>query len=121
MKVMLEKVIGQSVETSLGGDNAACIVNLVKGTAATVPTRTRHFGIRCSYLLGHTRCEGVAICSVPGTDIPADALTKVLPKSKLAESRLRLNARTLDEVSNSLQLQGFEEECLCLHCLLRRT
>lgn len=101
VKVMLEKVTGHSLGTFLGGDNAACIVNLVKGTTATVPTRTRHFGIRCSYLRDHTKSEGIEIRHVPGAEIPADALTKVLPRCKLAESRMRLNVRALD-ASNSL-------------------
>ena len=99
VKVMLEKLIGESAETYLG-DNAACIVNLLKGTDATVPTRTRHFGIRCSYLRDHAKSEGVEIY---GSDIPADALTKVLSRCKLAESRLKLNVvKALAEDSNSL-------------------
>jgi hypothetical protein len=98
---MLEKLIGESAETYLG-DNAACIVNLLKGTDATVPTRTRHFGIRCSYLRDHAKSEGVEIYHIPGSDIPADALTKVLSQCKLAESRLKLNVKALEEDSNSL-------------------
>ena len=50
VKILLQKVLGQPIQTFLGSDNAACVANLVKGSNTTIPTRTRHFGMRCAML-----------------------------------------------------------------------
>ena len=91
VKVLLQKVLGKPIQTFLGSDNAACVANLVKGSNTTVPTRTRHFGMRCAYIRDQAHAEGFAIQHIPGTDIPSDALTKVLQRCKLEESRQKLN------------------------------
>ena len=42
LKMLLEQVVSAPVRMVLGSDNAACVVNCVKGSSSTVPTRTRH-------------------------------------------------------------------------------
>ena len=91
VKILLQKVLGQPIQTFLGSDNAACVANLVKGSNTTIPTRTRHFGMRCAYIRDQAHAEGFAIQHIPGTEIPSDALTKVLQRCKLEESRQKLN------------------------------
>ena len=101
LKILLEQVVSAPVRMVLGSDNAACVVNCVKGSSSTVPTRTRHFGMRCAYIRDQARREGryirdqakregFEIEHVAGTQIPADALTKVLPRCRLEDSRQKL-------------------------------
>ena len=58
LKTLLEKVVGKPVHMILGSDYAACVSNLLKGSDATLPTRTRHFGIRCAFFRDQARKEG---------------------------------------------------------------
>ncbi|CAE7168455.1 unnamed protein product, partial [Symbiodinium necroappetens] len=48
VKTFLDKFLQKGVETELFGDNSACVSNLTKGSEYVQPTRTRHFGMRCS-------------------------------------------------------------------------
>ncbi|CAE7378484.1 unnamed protein product [Symbiodinium sp. CCMP2456] len=91
VKMFLDKFLQKSVDTELFGDNSACVSNLTKGSEYVQPTRTRHFGMRCSYLRDHLRNDGIPMSHMSGELIPADGLTKTLSRVKLEASREKLN------------------------------
>ena len=78
-------------QVKLFGDNSACVSNLTKGSEYVQPTRTRHFGMRCSYLRDHLKNDGIPMLHMSGELIPADGLTKTLSRVKLEASREKLN------------------------------
>ena len=86
----LEALIGARPETTLFGDNAACLANLLRGHHDYQATRTRHFGLRCSWIRDQATTEGVAIRYMSGTEIPADPLTKTLGRKALEQGRAKL-------------------------------
>ena len=91
VKMFLDKFLQKSVDTELFGDNSACVSNLTKGSEYVQPTRTRHFGMRCSYLRDHLKNDGIPMLHMSGELIPADGLTKTLSRVKLEASREKLN------------------------------
>ena len=91
VKMFLDKFLQRSVETELYGDNSACVSNLTKGSEYVQPARTRHFGMRCSYLRDHLKNDGIPMLHMSGELIPADGLTKTLSRVKLESSREKLN------------------------------
>ncbi|CAE7437106.1 RE2 [Symbiodinium sp. CCMP2592] len=91
VKLFLDKFLQRSVETELFGDNSASVGNLTKGSEYVQTTRTRHFGMRCSYLRAHLRNDGIPMLHMSGEPIPADGLTKTLSRVKLESSREKLN------------------------------
>ena len=93
VKSFVEKFLGAEVEAVLYGDNSACVANLTKGSEYIQPTRTRHFGMRCSYLRDHLRNDGIPMKHMSGEQIPADGLTKTLARLKLEKAREQLSVR----------------------------
>ncbi|CAE7336713.1 unnamed protein product, partial [Symbiodinium sp. CCMP2592] len=91
VKLFVDKFLKKDVETELFGDNSACVSNLTKGSEYVQPTRTRHFGMRCSYLRDHLKNDGIPMLHMSGELIPADGLTKTLSRVKLESSRGKLN------------------------------
>ena len=90
----LEALTGARPETTLFGDNAACLANLLKSHHDHQATRTRHFGLRCSWIRDQASSQDVAIKYMSGTDIPADPLTKVLGRKALEQGRTKLRVMT---------------------------
>ena len=91
VKLFVDRFLKKDVETELFGDNSACVSNLTKGSEYVQPTRTRHFGMRCSYLRDHLKNDGIPMLHMSGELIPADGLTKTLSRVKLEASREKLN------------------------------
>eukprot|EP00439_Symbiodinium_sp_Y106_P064072 s2258_g10.t1 len=82
VKMFLDKFLQKSVDTELFGDNSACVSNLTKGSEYVQPTRTRHFGMRCSYFRDHLKNDGIPMLHMSGELIPADGLTKTLSRAR---------------------------------------
>ncbi|CAE7207770.1 unnamed protein product [Symbiodinium sp. CCMP2592] len=87
----LERLTTRRPAATLYGDNAACLTNLLKGHQDHQATRTRHFGLRCSWVRDQAVSEGIAIKYMSGTAIPADSLTKILGRKALEQARPKLS------------------------------
>ena len=89
----LERLTTGRPVATLYGDNAACLTNLLKGHQDHQATRTRHFGLRCSWVRDQAVSEGIAIKYMSGTEIPADPLTKILGRKALEQAKSKLVCR----------------------------
>ena len=67
----------------LDPDNQGTIRSIIY---EVTPWRTRHYASRASWIRDSIQEEGIQVEHVPGVDIIADPLTKVLPKIKLIKS-----------------------------------
>ena len=90
IKRMLTQLLGRDVLADSYSDNAACVINLVREDGAYIRVRTRTVGIRCSYVRDQAVPESLGIHHMAGDKLPADALTKVLRKGALEQSRAKL-------------------------------
>ena len=90
IKRLLSQLLQYQIETDLFSDNAACVVHLVREDGAFLTVRTRTVGIRCSYIRDQAVNEGLDVHHMPGNELPADALTKVLRRGPLEVARCKL-------------------------------
>ena len=86
----LEGMLNKRLEMTLYSDNAACVINLVRDDGECLTARTRAVGIRCFYLRDQCVTEGFDIEHMAGSELPADPLTKILRRAKLAIARTKL-------------------------------
>ena len=84
---MIQCIAGCELEHAVQGDNMASIQQLLKPGYFVEEQRTRHFALRCSYVRDHLGASGASLSHCPGTELPADGLTKVLAATKLAAAR----------------------------------
>ena len=84
---MTEEAVGGRVSVKLYGDNMAAIRSIMTQVTSW---RTRHYGMRVSWIRDTLRKEEVELTHRKGTELVSDALTKVLERVKLTEARRRL-------------------------------
>ena len=84
---MIQCIAGCELEHAVKGDNMASIQQLLEPGYFVEEQRTRHFALRCSYVRDHLGASGASLSHCPGTELPADGLTKVLAATKLAVAR----------------------------------
>ena len=83
------------IRMKLDQDNQATIRTILHDITSW---RTRHYALRAAWTRDIIHQEGIEVEHVPGVEICADPLTKVLGKVKLVEShkRLQLVSRNSD-------------------------
>ncbi|CAE7231546.1 unnamed protein product [Symbiodinium sp. CCMP2592] len=79
--------LGEVSEMLAEGDNAASIASLTKPRFQETLWRTRHFGLRASWIRDVLKESGIALSHKAGSELTADLLTKTLPRLKLEQFR----------------------------------
>ena len=87
VRQLLEDITGLHVTARLYGDNMAAIRSILTQVTSW---RTRHYGMRASWIRDMVSEECVELTHRKGTELVSDALTKVLDRVKLTEARARL-------------------------------
>ena len=90
LKTIIEELEGTEYEIRMLVDNLSCKTLLNKPTWNQLGWRTRHFAIRASWIRDQLREERVAVQHYAGRELVADALTKVLQRTRLREMRQRM-------------------------------
>ena len=90
LKTIIEELEGAKFEIRVLVDNLSCVTLLNKPTWNQLGWRTRHFAIRASWIRDQLRDERVNVQHYAGRELVADALTKVLQKTRLKEMRQRM-------------------------------
>ena len=79
--------VGEVSEKLAWGDNAASVACLTKPRFQETLWRTRHFGLRASWIRDVLKESNLAVLHKPGAELTADLLTKTLPRLKLEQFR----------------------------------
>ncbi|OLP94992.1 Retrovirus-related Pol polyprotein from transposon TNT 1-94 [Symbiodinium microadriaticum] len=79
--------VGEVSEKLAWGDNAASVACLTKPRFQETLWRTRHFGLRASWIRDVLKESNLAVSHKPGAELTADLLTKTLPRLKLEQFR----------------------------------
>ena len=94
---LLRALTGYKPKLILAGDNSASITSITKQDFNPLTWRTRHFALRCAWVrdMLHGGLKATSISSFsciwkPGAELAADALTKVLSRTRLAMLRSKL-------------------------------
>ena len=90
LKTIIEELEGTEYKIRMLVDNLSCVTLLNKPTWNQLGWRTRHFAIRASWIRDQLREERVAVQHYAGRELVADALTKVLQRTRLREMRQRM-------------------------------
>ncbi|CAE7481789.1 unnamed protein product [Symbiodinium sp. KB8] len=80
---LVERLAQRSVCKVMECDNAAALVACTKEDFYEDEVRTRHFGMRTSWIRDQAVNHHVEIRHRPGAELVSDALTKTLPRQKL--------------------------------------
>ena len=88
LRNIVQELLEHPVTMKLDQDNQGTIRSIIY---EVTPWRTRHYASRASWIRDSIQEEGIQVEHVPGVDIIADPLTKVLPKIKLIKSWEKLH------------------------------
>ena len=79
--------VGSVESCQAGGDNAASLAALAKPRFHEMLWRTRHFGLRASWIRDTSRQHEITLNHKAGSELAADLLTKSLSRVKLEQFR----------------------------------
>ena len=82
------------------GDNAATVITITKEITSW---RSRHYAYQAGWARDQVAWQPIQVSHLPGTDLPADGLTKVLQGVALKKTRIQLTLRNGKEDDNDLQ------------------
>ena len=83
LRNIVQELLEHPVTMKLDQDNQGTVRSIIHEVTSW---RTRHYATRASWIRDITQEENKCLEHVPGVDIIADPLTKVLPNIKLSES-----------------------------------
>ena len=72
----------------LEGDNTATVITITKQDTSW---RSRHYALRAGWARGQVNEQHLDVSHTPGTELPADGLTKIMQASALAKVRQQLS------------------------------
>ncbi len=83
LRNIVRELLEHPVTMKLDQDNQGTVRTIIHEVTSW---RTRHYADRASWIRDITQLENICVEHMPGVDIIADPLTKVLPKIKLTQS-----------------------------------
>ena len=83
---------------TLFGDNQAALISI---QTEITSWRSRHYGMRATQVRDCIKEEDIEVYHKKGTELTADALTKVLDKTKLEQARTRLGLTQFSNFAGS--------------------
>ena len=83
------------------GDNTATVITITKEITSW---RTRHYANYAGWSRDQVTYYPIKVSHLPGADLPADGLTKVLQGVALRKVRIQLTLRNGKEDESDLQL-----------------
>ena len=82
------------------GDNTATVITITKEITSW---RSRHYAYQAGWARDQVACQPIRVSHLPGIELPADRLTKVLQGVALKKTRIQLALRNGNEDERDLQ------------------
>ena len=83
------------------GDNTATVITITKEISSW---RSRHYSYQAGWARDQVTSLPIKVSHLPGIDLPADGLTKVLQGTALKKTRVQLTLRNGKETQTELSL-----------------
>ena len=83
------------------GDNTATVITITKEITSW---RSRHYACQAGWARDQVLNQPIKVSPLPGVDLPADGLTKVLQGTALRKTRIQLTLRNGKEDAEDLRL-----------------
>ena len=82
------------------GDNTATVITITKEITSW---RSRHYAYQAGWARDQVAYQPIRVSHLPGIELPADGLTKVLQGTALKKTRIQLTLRNGKEDESDLQ------------------